>query len=165
MNYLNQWHRYTMVYASGLLTAYVDGQVAGTANGSIGSTAGNAGMGIHWWCNNPYGVSTRLTGSLADVRIYNRALSPNEIAKLAQTSSPVQTPPGQTTPPQIAEALTPLSVDDIKALTAAGVNTNAIIHEIDISQSKYSPQDIAAAQQANPPIEPTVIAYMQNHSS
>jgi hypothetical protein len=80
--YFNQWHRYSLVYSSGELTAYLDGQVLGTANGSMVSSAGNAGMGIHWWGFAP-GVSTRFIGSLADVRIYNRALSPLEIAVLS----------------------------------------------------------------------------------
>ncbi len=84
-SYLNQWHRYSMVYANGVLTAYFDGQVLGTASGSIHSTAGNAGMGIHWWNG---GVSTRFIGSLADVRIYNRALSSQEISTLAGLQPP-----------------------------------------------------------------------------
>jgi serpin B len=83
-SYSIQWHRYSLVYTDKVLTAYVDGQVVGTENASINSTAGDAGMGIHWWCNNPVGVSTRFTGSLADVRIYNRALSSAEIQQLAQ---------------------------------------------------------------------------------
>ena len=57
------------------------------------------------------------------------------------------------------------TVDDIKALTAAGVKPDAINKEIEMSQSKFSPQDIAAAQQANPPIDATIIEYMRSHSS
>jgi len=77
----------------------------------------------------------------------------------AQTQTPGQTQ-GQALP---AEAVTPLTVDDIKALTAAGVKPDAITKEIDISQSKFSPQDITTAQQANPPVNADVIAYMKNH--
>ena len=44
-----QWHRYSMVYSNGFLTAYVDDRVVGKANGTMQSSAGNAGMGIHWW--------------------------------------------------------------------------------------------------------------------
>ena len=54
-------------------------------------------------------------------------------------------------------------MDDIKALAAAGVKKEAITHEIEISQSKYGPQDIAAAQQAN--VDPAVIECMKSHSS
>ena len=97
-SYSIQWHRYSMVYANGVITAYIDGHVVGTTNCSIASTAGDAGMGIHWWCNNPYGVSTRFTGSLADIRIYNRALSDAEIQELAGVSSNPSVPPPQITP-------------------------------------------------------------------
>jgi hypothetical protein len=96
MNYWNQWHRYSMVYSNGVVTAYLDGQIVGTANGSVASVPGTAGMGIHWWCNNPVGVSTRFIGSLSDVRIYNRALSPGEVAQLVQLD--VTTPPRPLTP-------------------------------------------------------------------
>jgi hypothetical protein len=82
----NQWHRYTMVYSGGQLTAYVDSQVVGTANGSVPSYDGNAGMGIHWWYAGAYD-STRFIGGIADVRIYNRALSSAEISQLAQVGS------------------------------------------------------------------------------
>jgi hypothetical protein len=58
---------------------------------------------------------------------------------------------------------TPLTVDDIKALAAAGVRPDAINKEIDISQSKFSQSDIAAAQQAN--VNSEVIAHMQSHPS
>ncbi len=69
--------------------------------------------------------------------------------------------PAATTAPQMQ----PFTVDDIEALTAAGVKPDAINKEIDISQSKFSQSDIAAAQQANPPVNSAVIAYMQSHSS
>jgi len=81
-------------------------------------------------------------------------------AVTASTSSTSSTP-ATTAAPQMQ----PFTVDDIEALTAAGVKPDAINKEIDISQSKFTPQDIATVQQANPPINPAVIAYMQSHSS
>ena len=57
----------------------------------------------------------------------------------------------------------PFTVDDIKALTAAGVKPDAINKQIEMSHSTFTPADISAAQRANPPIDPTVIAYMENH--
>jgi outer membrane lipoprotein SlyB len=82
----------------------------------------------------------------------------------SQQPSQSQTPSGQTAPSQTTETTTPLTVDDIKALTAAGVKPDAITQEIKISQSKFSPHDITAAQQANPPVDPAVIEYMNNHA-
>ena len=54
----------------------------------------------------------------------------------------------------------PFSVDDIKALTKAGVKPEAINKEIEISQSKFSPQDLDVAQQANPAVDPAVLECM-----
>jgi hypothetical protein len=94
------------------------------------------------------------------------ASTPPTATAPAPSAPPAATAPPASTPPTItASPIQQITVDDIKALTVAGVNTNAITHEIDISHSKYSPQDITTAQQANPPIDPTVIAYMQNHPS
>jgi predicted lipid-binding transport protein (Tim44 family) len=61
-----------------------------------------------------------------------------------------------------AGAVTPITVDDIKALTAAGVKKEAINQEINISKSKFSQHDIAIAQQAN--VDPAVIDCMRSHS-
>jgi hypothetical protein len=85
------------------------------------------------------------------------------------SSSPVtpSTPVASNIPPATdngsAQTPTPLTVDDIKALAAAGVRPDAINKEIDISQSKFSQSDIAAAQQAN--VNSEVIAHMQSHPS
>ena len=80
----------------------------------------------------------------------------------SQTQASGQSPQAQTQSPP-AEALTPLTVDDIKALNAAGVKKEAITQEIDRSNSKFSAQDIAAAQQAN--VDPAVIECMKSHAS
>ena len=73
-------------------------------------------------------------------------------------------PPGQPAPPP-AQAPTPLTLNDIKALTSAGVKPEAINKEIDISQSRFTAADIQAAQQANPPVDPAVVDYMKSHSA
>ena len=79
-----------------------------------------------------------------------------------QQQQATATPPsGQPAP--AAEAPTPLTVDDIKALAAAGVNNDYIIQEIGDSKAVYSPADIAAAQQANPPVNQAVIDCMKSH--
>jgi outer membrane lipoprotein SlyB len=79
------------------------------------------------------------------------------------SAAPAQTPSAQTPPP--ATGTIPLTVDDIKAMTAAGIKKEAITQELKISQSRFSAQDIAAVQQANPPVDPDVIAYMKNNPS
>jgi transcription initiation factor TFIID subunit TAF12 len=89
--------------------------------------------------------------------------------KAAQAPAQGQALPGgqpPSTPPADASSqMQPLTVDDIKALSSAGVKPEAITKEIDISHSKFSPQDIAAAQQATPAVDPGVIEYMKNRQS
>jgi len=60
-----------------------------------------------------------------------------------------------------APSPTPLSVDDVKALTAAGVKKDAIIHAMKESKAVYHESDVAKAQGATPPVDPDVISYMQ----
>ena len=102
------------------------------------------------------------------------ANSPSSLAPPTTAPTPATAPPPSALPavtaatPSIPAATTtpqmqPLTVDDIKALAAAGVRPDAINKEIDISQSKFSQSDIAAAQQAN--VNSEVIAHMQSHPS
>ncbi|MGD0261851.1 MAG: glycine zipper domain-containing protein [Verrucomicrobiota bacterium] len=102
---------------------------------------------------------------------YNDAVyQQQQQAAQGQPTAPPPPPPAAAqgapaqTPPQ-AGAPIPLTVDDIKALTSAGVKPEAITKEIEVSQSKFTPQDIAAAQQANPAVAPAVIEYMKSHPS
>ena len=81
----------------------------------------------------------------------------------AQTSAPTPTPaPASAQTASSADAPTPLKVDDIKAMTGAGIKAEAIIDAIKESKTVYSADDIQAAQQANPPVDPAVIAFMKN---
>lgn len=75
------------------------------------------------------------------------------------TPAPSPTPPATpgTPPPENA-----FTVDQIKELSSAGVKADTIISQIKTTNSRFSAQDIALAQQASPPIDPTVIAYMKN---
>jgi outer membrane lipoprotein SlyB len=75
-----------------------------------------------------------------------------------------RTQPGQTSPSETTEAPTPLTVDDIKALSAAGVKKDVIIQEIGDSKAVYSPTDIVAAQEASPRVDPSVIEFMKSHA-
>ena len=66
--------------------------------------------------------------------------------------------------PLPSPSLSPLTVEDIKALTAAGVANDVIIEDMGESKAVYSPADITAVQQANPPVDQAVIHYMQRHT-
>jgi outer membrane lipoprotein SlyB len=90
----------------------------------------------------------------------------------AQAPAPAPAPQAQTpgpapqaqapTPP--TEALIPLSVDDIKALDAAGVKKDVIIAEIGRSKSVYTQADITALQQSDPNIDPAILKCMKGAS-
>jgi len=90
---------------------------------------------------------------------HNDYVAQQQSAAAQPTAAPTSVQPA----PEQNLNYTPITVEDIKALTDAGVKTDAINQEITTSQSKYSPQDIAAAQQAN--VDPAVIACMKNHAS
>jgi hypothetical protein len=82
-----------------------------------------------------------------------------------QAPAQAQPVPQAQTPAAPTEALIPLSVEDIKALNAAGVKKEAIVAEIARSKSVYSQADIAALQQSDPNIDPAVIEYMKKTGS
>jgi TPR repeat protein len=54
-----------------------------------------------------------------------------------------------------------MTVDEIKELGSAGVKADTLTEQIKSTNSKFSPQDVAAAQQAN--IDPTVIECMKEN--
>ena len=89
--------------------------------------------------------------------------APQTLTQAPQAQTPGQAPKAQTQAPP-AEALIPLTVDDIKALDAAGVKKDVIIAEIGKSKSVYTQADITALQQSNPNIDPAIIKCMKNSS-
>lgn len=58
----------------------------------------------------------------------------------------------------------PLTLEDIKALAAAGVKPDVIIKEIENSKAMFGPQDIAAAEQANPPMAASILDFMKSRT-
>ncbi len=143
----------------------------------VGAFAGAASSGRHAGQNALIGaaigaVSGAVVGSWMDAeqRRQLREQSPQTYQtiehneEVAQQPAPPPPPPGQPAP--AADAPTPLKVDDIKALTAAGVKPDAIINAIKESKATgYDSADITAAEQASPPVDPAVIAYMRNPTS
>ena len=64
-------------------TGYLNGDSIGIGSGLSSYTGGNAAIGRQWW-NNGSGTSTRLNGSLDEIRIYDRAMSATEVQALYQ---------------------------------------------------------------------------------
>jgi hypothetical protein len=152
-------------------------ETAALIGGAVGALAGAAGGGRYAGENALIGAAIGAgTGALVghmideDQRERLREQSPQTLEtiqhndEVAQQQAAAPASSGAAAPP--ANAATPLKVDDIKALTAAGVKPEAIINAIKESQAPaYSQADIDAAQQASPPIDPTVLAYMKNPTS
>ena len=64
------------------LSLYLDGVLVGTETNSLNAfpvTGGEQGVSTHWWA---VGVSTRLTATYDNIRIYRRALSAEEVHQL-----------------------------------------------------------------------------------
>lgn len=155
--------------------------IGGTMGALIGAAAGGRHGGEGALIGGAAGVLAGvLVGSAIDQRQreYLRAYYPqtyqtiqnNDAVAQQQQPAASQAPqpassgsPSSSSPEQ--SGMVPLSLNDIKALTAAGVKPDVIKKEIDESQSKFTSQDIATAQQANPPIDASVIDEMKSHSS
>ncbi len=79
------WHHVVEVWSSTGGVVYVDGAVSGTSGDTapFGSYSGSLKIGMQY-----DGTSNPFNGSLDEVRVYNRALSPDEVSKLYQTTAP-----------------------------------------------------------------------------
>lgn len=89
--------------------------------------------------------------------------APAAAAPAAPAPAPVaSTASAPSAAPASADAPIPLKVDDIKAMSGAGIKPDAIIEAIKESKAVYTAADVQAARQATPPVDPQVIAFMQN---
>ena len=121
------WHHVAAVISVGHgVSFYIDGSPSSTVSWNIIARSG--GYPLQIGSNNyaPYGVS--LVGSLDDVRIYNRALQPFEIAILANSAAIIASPPPP--PPSVLSA-SPLSL----SFTAAAGSSNPLSQPVTISNS------------------------------
>lgn len=157
--------------------------IGGTMGALIGAAAGGRHAGEAGLIGGAAGLfAGALIGSAIDQRQreYLRAYYPqtyqtiqynDSVARQQQhAAAPAPQPapsgsPSSSAPSTDQPGMVPLTLNDIKALTAAGVKPDVIKKEIDMSQSKFTSQDIASAQQANPPIDASVIDDMKSHSS
>lgn len=155
--------------------------IGGTMGALIGAAAGGRHAGEAALIGGAAGLfAGALVGSAIDQRQreYLRAYYPQTYqtiqyndAVAQQQQHPASPAPQPASSPSASSSSTeqpgmvPLTLNDVKALTAAGVKPDVIKKEIDMSQSKFTSQDIAAAQQATPPIDASVIEDMKSHSS
>ena len=121
------WHHVAAVISVGHgVSFYIDGSPSSTLSWNIIARSG--GYPLQIGSNNyaPYGVS--LVGILDDVRIYNRALQPFEIAILANSAAIIASPPPQ---PPSALSASPLSL----SFTTAAGSSNPLSQPVTISNS------------------------------
>ena len=101
-------------------------------------------------------------GNLAaqnNLRLY---VNKGVVVKAPEPNNPTaQNPPSAE--PIDSTAQNAFTVDDIMRAIKAGNKPDFLISQINESNSIFSPQDIAAAQQAN--VDPTVIECMKSHSN
>jgi hypothetical protein len=78
------WVFYALVYDNGYFTAYKNSvQMAGVRQ-QLRINGNSAFIASHSWCGTSPGSSTRFTGAIDEVRIYNRVLSQLELDQLNQ---------------------------------------------------------------------------------
>ncbi|MBU1737076.1 MAG: fibronectin type III domain-containing protein [Proteobacteria bacterium] len=82
----NAWKFYCMSYDGTTLDAYMDGQLVDSAPKTLHIASNNAALARHWWSGSS--TSTRFTGLMDEVRIYNRPLSSTEIHDLYIQDAP-----------------------------------------------------------------------------
>ncbi|WP_165367693.1 sialidase family protein, partial [Phytoactinopolyspora endophytica] len=76
-----EWHHVALTRSADAVTLYVDGDVAAETDGLVGSTSSDARTGLHIG-KRPDGANP-LDGAADEVRLYDRALSADEVADLA----------------------------------------------------------------------------------
>jgi len=91
-SFINQWHYYGGTYSNGTITSYLDGNVWGTYQ--VGEFTNSAADLILGGSDHP--VSGAYNRCIQDLRIYNRALSSNEVAALYAMESTPPVPPTTT---------------------------------------------------------------------
>ena len=76
----NQWVHLVWVHTGGDLYAYKNGVLVGSI--ASGTTFHNASIRIGAACSGGCGSNLKFTGSIDDVRFYNRALTASEVKQL-----------------------------------------------------------------------------------
>ncbi|MCX6154873.1 MAG: hypothetical protein NT007_12015 [Candidatus Kapabacteria bacterium] len=79
--YQNSWAMFTLTYFNGTILGYINGNLIGTKIQAIILAGNNCAIGKHWWNSSS---ASEMNGYVDDCRIYNRALTIEEINELLQ---------------------------------------------------------------------------------
>lgn len=82
---LGRWVHYAMTFEGGRLSAYKNGEPVAVATARVSVPSRNAALGRHWWSGGA-GTSTRFQGALDDLRVYDRALTPQQVRRLVEST-------------------------------------------------------------------------------
>ena len=74
-----KWINFTLVYDGSILKAYRDGQFVGQKNQKINIDGNMAAIAAHYWHGQGHRVSARFQGSIDEVKIYQIALTDEEV--------------------------------------------------------------------------------------
>jgi hypothetical protein len=77
----NNWVHFALTGTQQSTAGYINGQIVDSDQALASYSGGNAAVGRDWW-DNGGNTSTRLNGSLDEIRIYDRALSAEEVQAL-----------------------------------------------------------------------------------
>jgi len=78
-SYINNFVHYCLVYTNGMIKGYINGSFIGQKTQTAIVDGIYSAIARHWFNNQ---TSTRFTGVVDEVRVYNRALTDNEIQAL-----------------------------------------------------------------------------------
>ncbi len=85
------FHHVASTLEAGQISLFVDGSLVATdpISGPVSFGSAETFVGFHQWINNTLGQvgSSRFDGAIDDLRIYDRALSPSEIAAIPEPST------------------------------------------------------------------------------
>jgi hypothetical protein len=83
-SYRNKWMHYAMVYYNNTLDAFVNGNKVGSISTSVQYSLEHSALCRSWWSySGEERSSARFTGDIDEVKIFNKALSDEEVKKLA----------------------------------------------------------------------------------
>ncbi len=89
-SYSGKWKMLTLIFDGYNMSVYQQGQFVSAVPADLTwNDPQLAGIGTHWWTEGSSGYSsTRLSAKFDEVRIYDRALSSNEVARLYAETAP-----------------------------------------------------------------------------
>ena len=134
----------------------VAGAIVGKKNPALGALIGGAGGAIVGGILGRINEQQRAKLQATSPRTLRTIQHNDEVA----ANRPAHSPSASTSPKEKAPAMTKLTVDDIKALSSAGVSSSVIVSEIKKSNSTYNSGEIASAQ-SDSSIDASVVAAMK----